>query len=277
MNIQNYLFAAFTALSSSSLILAADPTDVSVYFQNWAIGSSYDQSKATTDWKSLKYWDSTTLATIKQYDSVNNYRALRVKLPKDAYGGNSGMIWQSDLADGTDYTFEYKVYFEPGFEFNRGNSSTAYGGGKLPGLTGGNNPSGGGDSSGGMSSRIMFRRDPKHNTGSTGGYIELYQYWQGQASTYGDSVFLQNVNAGSWYIIKQRVQLGTSTSDGRIRVWVNGTKKIDKNYRYLKSGQTWKINGIMQHVFCGGNTSAWGPVSDRYLMLDNMKVSKTVF
>jgi hypothetical protein len=126
----------------------AQPSSVNVYYQNWSIGSAYSQSMASTDWKSLNYWDTNIQASIKQYDSANDYRALRVKMPANQFNGNSGMTWASNLANGTDYTFEYKVFFESGFEFSRGNSGSVYGGGKLPGLAGGNKPSGGGGSAG---------------------------------------------------------------------------------------------------------------------------------
>jgi hypothetical protein len=268
-------FALAAALTGLAPLAHAAPSSININYQNadWAIGSAYTEARARSDWKELKYWDPNATLTIKQWDAANNYRGLRVKLARDQVLDNSGMIYVTNLANGTDYTYEYRVYFEPGFEFNRGNGSTNYGGGKLPGLAGGSQPSGGQPNSDGFSARLMFRRD----TTRSQPYIELYQYWRGQKGTYADQVFLQTVTTGTWYKIKQRIRLGTQTSPGRIQIWVNDVPRCDKYYQYLSAGKTWRINGVMQHVFMGGDKPEWAPTKDTYLILDNQRVDTVAF
>jgi hypothetical protein len=251
----------------------AFPSELSVYYQGYSDGQTYTQNNATADLKSLKFWDSNATLSIKQYDNTNGYKGLRVKMGKDLYQSTSGVIAETYLADRNEYTLEYKVFFEPGFEFNRGNNGSIYGGGKLPGLTGGSRPGGCTKKTDGMSARIMFRRDPTRSNP----YLELYQYWRNQTGDCGEQVYLQDVQAGVWYTIKIKVNLGSSTADGNVKVWVNGTQKLSKNYRYLASGQSWKLNGMMFHSFMGGNTSSWAPTEDRYLIIDNYKVDDNAF
>jgi hypothetical protein len=265
--------AAFALVS----VAYAQPSSREVYYQNWSAGAGYTQSMATTDWSQLHYWDSDINASIKTYDSTNGYKGLRVKMPANTVSSNNGILFDSKLANGSDYTLEYKVLFESGFEFSRGNSGSVYGGGKLPGLGGGNRPGGGAGAAGsqdGMSARFMFRRDPTQSSP----YLELYLYWRGQSGTYGDSIVLQTgITTNTWYTLKQRVRLGTTSSDGNVTVWINGAQKLNRNFRFLASGKTWKLNGIMHHAFMGGGDSSWAPTADRYLILDNFKVNSTAF
>jgi hypothetical protein len=257
----------------SNLRSAAVPTELSVFYQGYNDGATYTQSNAESDLKSLKFWDSNTTLSIKTYDATNQYKGLRVKFPKDLYGGQSGVTAETNLVDKNEYTLEYKVYFEPGFQFNRGNVSNIYGGGKLPGLCGGSRPSGCNKKTDGMSARIMFRRDPTR----TKPYLELYHYWRNQPSSCGESLYLQDAVAGVWYTIKMKVNIGSTSADGNVKVWVNGVQKLSKNYRYLASGQSWKLNGMMFHSFMGGNEASWAPTADTYLIIDNYKVDDNAF
>jgi hypothetical protein len=265
----------FESLSPTNLLekATAYASELGVYYQNYSDGQNYSQSNATADLKDLKFWDSNATLSVKQYDATNGYKGLRVKFTKDKFNGESGVTAETYLTDKNEYTLEYRVYFEPGFEFNRGNVSNVYGGGKLPGITGGTRPGGCTKKTDGMSARIMFRRDPTR----TNPYIELYQYWRNQPGTCGEQTYLQDVVAGRWYTIKIRVNLGSATSDGNVKVWVDGTQKLSKNYRYLASGQSWKLNGLMFHSFMGGNAASWAPTADRYLIIDNFKVDDNQF
>jgi hypothetical protein len=256
--------------------VAGAPSSLDIYWQNYTAGAAYTNSNATSDFKSITFWDSSPGQTIRQYDNMNGYKAIRQKFAANTYGTGGGTIAETNLADANEYTMEYKVFFESGFQFSRGNSGTVYGGGKLPGLAGGSRPGGGQKKTDGMSARIMWRKDPTRST-PNGGYIELYHYWRNQAGTYGDQLYLQDVVAGRWYTIKIRVNLGTSTSDGRLKVWVDGVSKIDRAFRYLASGASWKLNGTMFHMFYGGNDSSWAPTADTYLMLDNFRVNSVAF
>jgi hypothetical protein len=275
---------------TSSAKTAANPTELNVNYQNYIVGSGnyydYTQADGTADLKSLKYWSPTANSnlSVRSYNLPIYAKALRVKMPANAGGvGSSGMVVDTYLADKNEYTMEYRVFFEDGFEFNKGNrdvnsdGSTNYGGGKLPGLTGGTRPSGCAKSKDGMSARIMFRREKSIRSTPDGGYLELYQYWQNQASSCGDRIPLQNVVDNTWYKIKMKVNLGTSSSDGFIQIWINDVQKLNKTYRYLNTGSNWKLNGVMFHSFMGGNSSFWAPTQDRYLMIDDVKVDDNAF
>ncbi|MGL4632773.1 MAG: polysaccharide lyase [Leadbetterella sp.] len=262
------------ASSNKGAKIAAIPSEWSAYYQGYSDGATYTQSNATSDMKELYFWDSNPTLSIKTWDnSSNQYKALRAKFTAGAYNGGSGVTAETKLQDKNEYTMEYKVYFEPGFEFSKGNDGTIYGGGKLPGLAGGSRPGGCSAKTDGMSARVMFRRDPTQ----TGPYLELYHYWRGQTTSCGESYYLQGVTTGQWYTIKIRVNLGTTSSNGYTKVWVNGVEKKNISKRYLGSGQSWKLNGTMFHMFMGGNASSWAPNSDRYLMLDNVKVDDNQF
>jgi hypothetical protein len=253
---------------------AAYATEYGVYYQGYTNGAAYTQANATSDLKDLKFWDSNAQLSIKQYDNTNGYKALRVKMPANQYGGNTGVTAETYLADKNEYTLEYKVLFEPGFQFNQGNVSNKYGGGKLPGICGGSRPGGCTKKTDGMSARIMFRRDPTQTTP----YLELYHYWRNQTTSCGESYVLQTgITTNTWYTIKVRVNLGTTTSDGYVKCWVNGVEKTSRSFRYLGSGQSWKLNGLMFHSFMGGNDSSWAPTADTYLMIDNFKVDDNQF
>jgi hypothetical protein len=267
---------------SSDVVSAANPkaktaayaTEYAVYYQNYTNGAAYTQTNADDDLKDLKFWDSNAQLSIKQYDNTNGYKALRVKMPANQFGGNTGVTAETYLADKNEYTLEYKVLFESGFQFNQGNVSNKYGGGKLPGICGGSRPSGCTKKTDGMSARIMFRRDPTQTTP----YLELYHYWRNQPNSCGESYVLQTgINTNTWYNIKIRVNLGTTTTDGYVKCWVNGVEKTSRQFRYLASGQSWKLNGLMFHSFMGGNDQSWAPTADTYLMIDNFKVDDNQF
>jgi hypothetical protein len=256
-------------------VAATPPSGLQVYFQNWTPGAAYTQAMSVSDFITPEFWDPNSTASIKQYDNANQYKGLRVKFNKDKIGGESGIILETDVAEKPEYTIEYKVFFEPGFQFNRGNSelTSNYGGGKLPGIWGGSRPGGGTVKDDGMAARIMFRKEEsKYNSDPDGGYLEFYHYWRNQSSQYGERIPLQKVAVGQWYTIKMRISVGTSTSDGRARVWINNVLRYDQNFRYVKPNDSWKLNGIMFHLFYGGNTPEWAPNADTYLILDNFKL-----
>ncbi len=287
------------ATTNKQAKVAASPTELNINYQNYIVGNyyQYTSANATSDFQSVKGFGGTasTNLTVKIWDLPNYYKALRVKMPKDGGGVyESGMVIDSYLADKNEYTMEYKVFFEDGFEFNKGNTDIKYvegkqvenyGGGKLPGLTGGSNPSGCSYKSDGMSARIMFRREKSRRSTPNGGYLELYQYWQGQADKggCGDRFILQDVIDNTWYTIKMTVNLGTinangTTNNGFVKVWVNGGEpKLNKSFKYRQDQAKWNLNGTMFHSFMGGSDDTWAPTADRYLMIDNVKVDDNAF
>jgi hypothetical protein len=273
--LQCFLAGGLLALLCSAQIFAA-PSSFNVNFQNRTKDSTYSESNAEADFRSGINWDTGASLTIKEYDSANGYRGLRVKMLAGKTGGDSGMIWTAPLENSYAYTLEYKVYFESGFQFRRNDpkNPVTFGGGKLPGIAGGSRPTGGnGEQNSGMSGRMMWR----HESPRVNPYLELYVYWRGQAGTYGDRFYLQDIAAGKWYTIKERVTLGSTKSAGRIQVWVNGVGKINKEFQFYGSTQNWQLNAVLMDVFYGGSGTDWAPTSNCFLILDNIRADRIAF
>ncbi|MGL4632848.1 MAG: polysaccharide lyase [Leadbetterella sp.] len=237
-------------------------------FESYLDNTPYTNKEAISDFKNLKFWDNLSSVDVKKYKKNNH--AMRILIRKDKYSRGSGIISETYLSSQIEYTLEYKVFFEPDFEFNRGNTANGFGGGKLLGLCGGTRPSGGKAKPGGVSARIMFRKDKV----SKESYLELYHYWPGQKKIYGDQTFLVNCKAGKWYSIKQTVNVGTKAEEGFVKIWINGKLYHDKKYKYQDVGEQWYLDGAMIHAFMGGNEPIWGPTKDQYIMFDDIRVSK---
>jgi hypothetical protein len=121
----------------------------------------------------------------------------------------------------------------------------------------------------------MWRYDNKF--GAYSNYLELYQYWRGMSDQYGDRFYLNGVGTGYFVTVKTIVNLGSDTSDGRVRVFLNGSLKLDRNFRFLGGGQSWKLNRWVHSTFYGGNDGNWAPTVGTSLMLDNMRVANYEF
>jgi len=153
------------------------------------------------------------------------------------------------LKPGHEYLFEYRVRFNADFPFMRG--------GKLPGLAGGNAPTGcvNADANG-FSARQMWR---------TGGQLVAYLYDQDQGGECGNNITTSlNFKPRQWYSLKQRVKLNTGRNhDGHLQIWVDGQMLIDrKNMEYMAEGPANLINSVLFHSFFGGSTQDWAPTRE---------------
>ena len=128
--------------------------------------------------------------------------------------------------------------------------------GKQLGLSGGKGYDGGrgeearlnGD---GWSIRLQF--DAKED----GIRNSLYVYQQGMDGKYGNGLgagsFL--LTRGAWHDLRLRVtmQLASEASDGRIEVWCDGEKKIDKEgVRFVREEAGRRIDRVRLEIFPGG-------------------------
>ncbi|WP_299249551.1 polysaccharide lyase [uncultured Aquimarina sp.] len=216
-------------------------------------GTNYNQLTCQNDIFNCKYWRNSQNSDIQD-------KNLRIKFPKGAYGTNCGVISQGNLSGNDTYTLEYRVKFDNGFDWRLG--------GKLPGLAGGSAPQGGGIPSdgSGFSTRYMWRPN---------GRLVVYAYYKDQTNFYGDdwNVGL-NFQTGIWYTLKQTVTVNTgNNANGRVEVWVNGEKKIDKNGLRLMSQEN-SVNRILFDTFMGGNDPSWSPDHTQYLRMDDFKCFK---
>ena len=189
--------AAFAALGTAPAFSAEKdaPSAWSVDYSRWPDGQAYGKSEAKRDWPTLAWFDEPGDGHIREFPDGSGRHWLEVGFPAGTFGGGAhGTKFAAELAPRDSYTLEYDVHFPADWEFSK-NNELAYGGGKLPGLSGGSHPSGGNGKPDGMSARPMWRRDTRFSE-KPQNYLELYLYWQHQTEKYGDRFFAQAVEAG---------------------------------------------------------------------------------
>jgi hypothetical protein len=162
------------------------------------------------------------------------------------FGGPQGHTPRLPLKPGHEYLFEYKIRFNADFPFTRG--------GKIPGLAGGNAPTGCVDTdANGFSARMMWRQN---------GQLIGYLYDQDQGGDCGNNITTTfDFKPGQWYALKERVRLNTGRNhDGILQIWVDDRLLIDrKNMEYMVEAPGNLINVVLFHSFFGGSTQDWAP------------------
>ncbi|MDP2006068.1 MAG: hypothetical protein Q8K45_10370 [Rubrivivax sp.] len=157
------------------------------------------------------------------------------------------------LAGGSDTaTLRYRLRFADGFDFVRG--------GKLPGLFGGDGPSGGRmpDGRDGFSLRLMWRE---------GGQGEVYAYLptsrgQGSALLHGRFGFVP----GRWHELVQAVHLNTpGRDDGRLQLWLDGRQVGSVHGLRFRDSAALRVDGVFFDVFFGGNDDSWAARADTHV------------
>ena len=156
--------------------------------------------------------------------------------------GGAGFIYSSAVPF-LSGCLAYDVAFEPGFDFAKG--------GKLPGLYGGDGPSGGADTSRGFSTRYMWRTD---------GAGEVYAYLPEKNAQYGESIstgawaFIP----GQWQHLEQEVVVNhTGSYDGVLRVWVDGKLVANWTDIFYRVSDDVLVAGLMFSTFFGGHDPSW--------------------
>lgn len=163
------------------------------------------------------------------------------------FGGmGNGHIIRLPIAPGSEYVFEYRLRFDEGYDFSRG--------GKIPGLGGGNAPSGCETSTGvGFTARQMWREN-----GRLIGYI----YDMDQRGECGNNLETGfSFVVGRWYTIKQRIKLNTGTQhNGVLQLWVDDRQVINRsNMGWMGEAPNRRIDRIFLDFFFGGSTADWSP------------------
>lgn len=165
--------------------------------------------------------------------------------------GGAGFVARP-LPDGTARAcLRYRLRFEDGFDFVRG--------GKLPGLFGGEAPSGGKEVDGtkGFSMRLMWRRD---------GEGEVYAYVANKRSDYGASIGrgTWTFEPGRWVEIQQEVILNDpEAADGIVRLWVDGRQVVEQRDIVYRTVERIGIDGLMFSTFFGGSSRKWASPKDQ--------------
>jgi hypothetical protein len=144
----------------------------------------------------------------------------------------------------------YQVRFPEGFDFVKG--------GKLPGLYGGTEHSGGDtpDGTNGLSTRYMWR---------TGGEGEVYAYLptsQDEGTSLGRGCW--KFTPGEWTTLRQRVQLNSPDApDGRISVWQDDRLVLDKGGLQFRTTDQLQVEGLFFSTFFGGGDESWASPTDQ--------------
>ncbi len=153
----------------------------------------------------------------------------------------------------------YAVKFQSGFAFNKG--------GKLPGLFGGNHPTGGRKVTGrGFTTRYMWRRD---GDGEVNGYVS-----NKNEPKFGDSIGRGSwhFEPGKWHILEQEIILNNpAKADGILRVWVDGRQVIEAEDIAYRKFKNVKVDGIIFSTFFGGGDSSWASPIDQFVQFSDFR------
>lgn len=170
--------------------------------------------------------------------------------PSDADDGGAGFYARAEaLGHAERACLSYKVRFESGFDFVKG--------GKLPGLYGGDAPSGGDDVDGenGFSMRLMWREQ---------GQGELYPYVVGlEGVSVGRGAW--TFPSGEWVSVEQELILNEpGQANGVARLWIDGRAVLEQRDIVYRTTGDVTIDGLMFSTFFGGNGKEWRTPRDQH-------------
>lgn len=212
------------------------------------------------------------LALIKETGTPGG-AGLRVTYPAGSASQNSHRVYGSPSGGAQVYLplragsvsalwLSYFVRFQPGFDFVKG--------GKLPGMYGGSQTSGGRIPNGtdGLSTRLMWR---------AGGEGEIYAYLPSSIK-HGTSIGRGSwtFTPGHWEKIVQYVRLNTpGRSDGEIRLFVNGESVVDVQDLVFRTTRSLLIDGVFFSTFFGGSDQTWATPVTQHADFAGFRVSET--
>lgn len=171
--------------------------------------------------------------------------------PGDEPRGGAGFYTEpAALAGAEQACLSYRVRFAEGFDFVKG--------GKLPGLYGGEAPSGGEavDGESGFSMRLMWREE---------GQGELYPYVvdrEGESLGRGAWRF----PTGRWVTVEQELELNDpGKANGVARVWIDGEPVLEQDDLVFRTVPELTIDGLMFSTFFGGTGGEWRTPRDQHV------------
>jgi hypothetical protein len=154
----------------------------------------------------------------------------------------------------------YAVRFPAAFEWVKG--------GKLPGLYGGQPPSGGGDVQGdeGFSVRYMWRE---------AGAGEAYAYVVNKPDDFGVSIGRGSWQfpTGTWTVLEQEIVLNDpSQANGVLRVWIDGRQVIEQSDIVYRTTDDITIDGLMFSTFFGGGDNSWATPLKQQIQFSDFEI-----
>ncbi|KAF0814063.1 Chitodextrinase [Andreprevotia sp. IGB-42] len=232
-------------------------------FENDAIGL-YSASAFQADW-GVAPQNSTGVAAgrlsiVSDPDNGAN-KALRVAYKAGQVGGDSAMTFDAPLS-GTykSLWLQYKLRFDNAFNWVKG--------GKLPGLGGGDTPTGciANGTFDGFTTRMMWREN---------GVAFSYQYYPGKKEECGDYYAVATrFKPGVWYTLTQQVIINDAgASNGEFRQWVDGVLVLQQSGLLFRNAAAVGVSAIKMDTFFGGSSTDWAPATDQYAYFDDFRVS----
>ena len=202
-------------------------------------------------------------------ETAGDGAAMQVFYPKGSYSpgaddaprGGAGFVAEFGTGQGLERAcLTYRVRFQDDFYFKKG--------GKLPGLYGGNAPTGGDKVTGknGFTARLMWR---------SLGAGEAYAYVVNKPGDYGLSVGRGSwqFQPGKWHTIQQEVVLNDPReANGQLRVWVDGRHVIDKGKLVYRTEPGVTIDGLIFQTFFGGGDKSWASPKDQSAQFADFKI-----
>ncbi|WP_447957929.1 polysaccharide lyase [Vreelandella sp. EE7] len=205
-----------------------------------------------------RHWGTEeNVAYLASEDNGLNEAGLRVRYPAGSsspgekpLGGAGFYSDPASFQNAERACLSYKVRFPADFDFVKG--------GKLPGLYGGDAPSGGDSVDGehGFSMRLMWREE---------GQGELYPYVVGfEGKSVGRGSW--RYPAGSWATIEQEILLNDpDRENGVARVWIDGQPVLEQSNIVFRTTPAITIDGLMFSTFFGGTGEGWRTPRDQYV------------
>jgi hypothetical protein len=228
---------------------------------NWdnRLNDTYTNAEAVEDFGNVLFgWQDSR--------AYNSGGTCRIKLLKDALAADCGIISKIDVADGSEYELQFDVKYHSEFDWSRGGKVGF--GFAIGDAASGCNP--GWDGTGGTF-RVIWYQDDAGRV-----YFQPYVYYKDQPESCGNRFgktypATGSLARGQWYTVKLYAKSNTGTStNGRIKMTVNGTIVLDQAIRWTTNDSKRLINGIYFSTFRGGSEAYWQSSTDGYIYFDNV-------
>ena len=243
-------------------------------FENHAVGTPYTEEAWEKDGFEVALTQSMDKNSVTDdAHAFEGKQSLRMTYPKGKFGPDqNGGQAKLMLQPRSEYYASYRLRFSENFSWGGKDQ-----GGKLPGLAGGENCSGGQkcDGTNGFSARYMWRK---------GGKAVLYLYHMDKPHKWGDDRELKFPDGtevffpkGEWIKLTERVKVNTisngkANKDGEVQVWFNGKEVLNLKGLRLVSNET-QVDNFYFSTFHGGNTKEWAPKNTCWIWYDDLIVS----
>lgn len=264
----------FSGIAIILLLLMPLTVEVSTGFEDLPAGTAYIERAWQKDGFNVAWTQS--MDKNSMVDTAFAYegsKSLRVTYPEGSFGPDqNGGQAKLMLNPQNEYYASYKLRFSENFSWGGDHE-----GGKLPGLAGGENCSGGQscEGSNGFSARYMWRK---------GGKAVLYLYHMDKPHKWGDDRELKYPDGsevffpkGEWVHMTERVKInsvsnGKANPDGEVQVWFNGQEVLNlKGLRFVNNQD--KVDNFYFSTFHGGNSPDWAPENTCWIWYDDLVIS----